>query len=410
VSRRAKGPRLWLRPARYDAGKLTHEPAWVILDGTRQRGTGLGIGASPEEKETALRLYLQSKHTESVSTGTRDPSQIEIADVLAKYLRDVVSPAPAEPGHRRASHNGHARPEESAKRIERLSAFWGSRRLSSVTGDTCREYIAKRSTDAAARRELEELRAAINHHRREGLHDRIVSVVLPPKSPPRERYLERTEAAALIRSAWRYQETQNFRATERRTRRHVARFMVVARYMGSRAAVICGASIEPKRPPGQPWIDLAHGVFYGRPTGERETKKRRQRVRVPLPLLAHLRRWRARGQRYAVEWNGQPVGRVNKAHDAVVKAAGLGQDVTPHVWRHTVATWLMQSGADPFKVAPFLGMSFETLTRVYGHHRPNDSADIHDALRQRLPNDRREQKTKPAPSNVSEIVVDAVSA
>ena len=34
-------------------------------------------------------------------------------------------------------------------------------------------------TAAAARRELEDLRAAINHHRREGLCSEIVSVVLP---------------------------------------------------------------------------------------------------------------------------------------------------------------------------------------------------------------------------------------
>jgi hypothetical protein len=57
--------------------------------------------------------------------------------------------------------------------------FFGDKMLSDVTGETCRAYVARRSTDAAARRELEDLRAAINHHRREGLHDKIVSVVLP---------------------------------------------------------------------------------------------------------------------------------------------------------------------------------------------------------------------------------------
>jgi integrase len=96
-----------------------------------------------------------------------------------------------------------------------------------------------------------------------------------------------------------------------------------------------------------------------------------------------MRRWRAAGQRYVVEWNGEPVQRVTKAHNAAVKAAGLGSDVTPHIWRHSLATWLMQNGAEPFKAAGFLGMSVETLLRNYGHHHPDHSADVHSAMRRK---------------------------
>jgi integrase len=261
-----------------------------------------------------------------------------------------------------------------------------------VTGDECRAYVKQRSTPSQARRELEDLRAAINHHRQEGLHDRIVSVVLPTKGQRRERWLERDEAALLIRKAWRYREVQTVHkgehkgdkvTTDRRTRRHVARFMVVARYMGSRASVICGASIDAVRPGDGPWVDLRNGVFYGRGVDERELKKRKQTVRIPVPLLAHMRRWRAAGQGYVVEWRGEPVLRVTKGHNATVADAGLGAEVTPHIWRHTVATWLMQAGADPWKAAGFLGMTVETLLRVYGHHSPDHSAEVHDALRNR---------------------------
>lgn len=354
MSRRAKGPRLWLRPARPDGTAA----AWFVLDGARQRGTGLGIGATEKEKDEALRAYLTEKHTADVSVGSRDPSQILVDDVLAKYVRDKVSD------------------DVTPLRIRALAKFWRGRTLSQVTGDNCRAYAATR-TPGAARRELEDLRSAINHHRREGLHDKIVSVVLPPKSPGRERWLTKGEAAHLILTTWRYREQQNFRATNRYTRRHVARFMVVARYMGSRASVICGASIERKRPAGRPWVDLTNGVFYGRPAGEVETRKRKQSVRVPLALLAHLRRWRQAGQRYVVEWNGEPVKRISKAHAAAVVTAGLGPDVTPHTWRHSLATWFMQDGVDPFKAAGFIGMSVETLLRVYGHHHPDHSADVH---------------------------------
>lgn len=301
---------------------------------------------------------MTRKHVAAVSVGSRDPSQIAVNDVLAKYLRDKE------------------RDYETKLRIAALRKFWGDKLLSQVTGDNCRAYAAIR-TAGAARRELEDFRAAINHHRREGLHDKIVSVVLPPKSAPRERWLTRQEAAQLIRAAWRYREVQNFRATDRHTRRHVARFMLVASYMGSRAAVICSASIESKRPKGRAWIDLTNGTFYGRAEGERATRKRKQTDRPPPALLAHLRRWRARGQRYVVEWNGEPIKRISKAHAAAVEDAGFGPDVTPHTWRHCAATWLLQRGKRPIDVANFLGMTVDMLMRVYGHHSPEHSADLH---------------------------------
>jgi len=93
--------------------------------------------------------------------------------VLALYVRDKVAE--------------QARPDETAKRIAFLKAFWGGLKLTDVTGAVCRMYARQRSTTAAARRELEDLRSAINHHRRKGLHDKIVSVVLPAKGLPRER-------------------------------------------------------------------------------------------------------------------------------------------------------------------------------------------------------------------------------
>jgi integrase len=365
MSRRSKGPRLWLRPARRDvAGKLTHEAAWLIIDGAGQHSTRLGVGASGEEKDEALKAYLALKTTPL--TGSRDPSQVEIADVLAKYIADKE------------------RPYETLLRIKALRKFWGTRKLSEVSGNTCRAYAATR-TAGAARRELEDFRAAINHHRREGLHDKIVSVVLPEKPQPKEDYLTREEAAALIWSAWRYREKQNLRATDRATRKHVARFMVVARYMGSRAGVICEASLEQKRPDDRAWINLKTGMFYGLPPGRKQSKKRRQLVQVPLPLLAHLRRWHAAGQRYVVEWNGDPVQKIRKAHDACVAACeeAIGRHVSPHIWRHTVATWLMQGGGEPFKIAGFLAMSLDTLLRVYGHHHPDHSANVHATMKKK---------------------------
>lgn len=94
--------------------------------------------------------------------------------------------------------------------------------------------------------------------------------------------------------------------------------------------------------------------------------------RIPLPrrLLAHLRRWKRRGQTFTVEWNGRAVKDCDKAFRHVAEAAGL-PDVTPHIIRHTCATWLAQSGAPTWESAGFLGMTEKQSEETYGHHHPD---------------------------------------
>ena len=352
---RSKGPRLYLRPARHD--KTGHHAAiWIIRDGNHQQSTGCPA-YDVSGAERALALYITNKHVRAAGASKRDPGQIPIADILAIYLRDVVS--------------RHSRPKETKSRIKALDSFFGDKLLSYVTGETCRAYVAQRSTDAAARRELEDLRAAINHHRREGLCDKIVEVVLPPERPHRQRWLTRSEAARLIRSAWRYREVQKGKQTDRRSRQHVARFILVALYTGTRASAVCGAALQATV--GHGWVDLERGVFYRRPAGQRETKKRQPTIPLPDRLLAHMRRWKRSGQRFAVEWNGETVQNIKKAFTNVAADAGL-DDVTPHVLRHTAATWLMQAGTDMWEAVGYLGMTVEILSQRYGHHHPDHLA------------------------------------
>jgi integrase len=130
--------------------------------------------------------------------------------------------------------------------------------------------------------------------------------------------------------------------------------------------------------------------------GHRESKKRRPPVPLPKRLLAHLRRWHRLGQRYAVEWNGEPVKDCDKAFRNVAISARL-PDVTPHVLRHTAATWLMQLGVDKWQAAEYLGMTAKQLDETYGHHHPDhlkgprQAFDRPPKLRQKVPATKREQ-------------------
>lgn len=349
----AKGPRLWLQPERPRANGSVERAVWCILDdGGYKRSTGCGSddrGAAEEH----LAHYIAAKRAATRTRG-RGAAEVAIADVILIYATDKAPKT--------------ARPKETASRLMHLLKWWGDRTLADVTGQTCRDYAAARGSITSARRELEDLRAAIIHHRKEGLCREVVEVVVPDRPPTRERWLTRDEAARLLWTAWRTREVQKGQLTDRYPWRHVARFILVALKTGTRAGAICSAAFQPLD--GYGWLDVDGGVFYRRPAGEAETKKRRPPVRVPAGLLAHARRWRdRRRQTFVVEWNRRPVQDVDKAFRNVARAAGL-PDVTPHVLRHTASTWLMQSGMDKWEVAGFVGMTPETLERVYAHHHP----------------------------------------
>lgn len=375
MPRPAKGARLWLRPEeRHPDRTLRKRAVWVIRDGPRKISTG----CAAEDRAGAERVlgeYLANKYQPNRVRG-RHPSEILIADVLSIYLTDV---APQ-----------HAREGETKQRVLTLDAWWADRTLADVNGNNCRAYVDYRTaqpwkcakpkktgnaprmvTAAAARRELEDLRAAINHHRREGLCSEIVSVALPARNEARERWLTRSEAARLLWAAWRAKQVMRDNETRRAVGRNVARFILLGLYTGTRSSAICGAALMPTI--GRGFVDLDQGVFYRRAIGQRQTKKRQPPVKLPPRLLAHMRRWARLGlaRKSVVEWNNKPVKSVRKGFEAAVRGAGLGSDVTPHILRHTCATWLMQKGVNLWDAAGFLGMTVQQLEQGYGHHHPD---------------------------------------
>lgn len=347
MPRVSKPPRLWLRPARG-----VRHATWLVLDGSQQFATGCSE-SDREGAERQLGLYIARKHKPK---GPRHPDRVPVADVLRLYLIDKAPQT--------------ARPKETVSRISELLEHFGERTLSAVTGSECRAYASKRKP-SAARRQLEDLRAAIKHYHNEGFLESCPAVVLPERGQSRERWLTRKEAAKLLFTAWRAQEKQRGERTRKWTRRHVARFILVALYTGTRAGAVCAASWSQ--------FDLDAGVFHRRPEGERETKKRRPPVKLSPRLLVHLRRWKRLGGKHPVEWQGEPVKRVTKAFENTATDAKL-KSVTPHVLRHTAATWLMQAGVDLGEAAQFLGMTTQVLENTYWHHHPDFQSNAAHAI------------------------------
>ena len=74
----------------------------------------------------------------------------------------------------------------------------------------------------------------------------------------------------MIWAAWRYREAQKGHLTGRRSRKHIARFMLVALYTGTRSGAICGAAIWPTE--GRGYVDLDEGCSIG----ERQARSKRK--------------------------------------------------------------------------------------------------------------------------------------
>ena len=324
MPRPSKGARLWLRPARRNDGRLISNSVWIIIDGNRHIATGC-LKHQAHEAEKRLAAYIADKY--QPSRHARDIDQIDIADVLSIYLEDCGPRMADQPKLERC--------------VARLNDYWGGKMLCEVTAAECRAYAHSRGKTGGTRTDLETLRAAINHHAKENLHYGLVRVTLPPKGPPRDRWLTREEAAKLIWACWRYREKQKVHRgrkkgqaveTDRRPLRHLARFILIGLYTGTRASAIASAS--PYRDVGHSFVDMEQGIYYRLAIGRRATKKRQSPAPIPPRLLAHMRRWVRRGiiTSHFVEWHGSPIKSVKTAFNHAVaggRVVGPGHAAYP---------------------------------------------------------------------------------
>lgn len=435
---------MWYRPGRIGSDGIERGGVWVVLHKRRQvLSTGCGLGEDAE-REALRRLgdYKDSLAIAAVDAAPvrkgRPASEVLVAEVLSRYLDAKRGRPDPETGELKG---GVTRHNELAQRVEALLEWWGERTLDDVDSVTCGEYVTSRVGkpwksharlgtgktgkpartgyakpskprvvgEGGARRELEDLRAAINVAVGDNLTRDLVKVTLPTKGEHRDRWLTRSEAARLLLRAWRKREVQTIRSgprkgetyvMPRRPSRHVARFTLVGLRTGTRSGAICGASFI--KTVGKPWMELktetvteervesvtVDGVVYERKVPvtmikrvaiyhrkaiAKEAKKNKvaPTVRMPDSLVAHLWRWHhVLGQTYVVEFEGKPVTSTKKAFANLVYELGLGDDVVRHSLRHTAVTWGVQAGVDLWELSGYVGMTVEMIQSRYGHHSP----------------------------------------
>ncbi|MEC7161535.1 MAG: hypothetical protein VXW57_06980, partial [Pseudomonadota bacterium] len=298
-------------------------------------------------------------------------------EVLARYVDDC--------GPRQKN------PVALASCIKALAPFWADLMCDAVKGSTCRRYtrwraegqeatpeeavngyldasgkrMRYRTRDGVAwtrepagsstcRRDLGVLQAALNHAHAEGLLVHPIKVSLPPSGKPRERYMTGAEADALLKAC---------------TVPHLRMFLLLALYSGRREKAITGLQWLPNTV-GDGHVDLARGVIKFIGAGP-ESKKAKGAIRIPAPLLRHLRAWRRRNPRakHVIEWQGERVRSVRKALETARRRAGL-PDVSAHVAKHTAVTWAFQRGMTMEQAEEWFSTSAATLRAVYRQHSP----------------------------------------
>ena len=169
---------------------------------------------------------------------------------------------------------------------------------------------------------------------------------LDGEPPPRDRWLTRMEADKLLSEALAL---------------HVKTFLAVCLYTAARATAVLQLTWDR--------IDLNAGLIdFGSVAGGKG------RAVVPIaeslkPYLAEARK--AATCAFVVEHGSKPVGSVKTGVRAAARRAKL-PGVSPHVLRHTAATWMAMKGVKIEMIARMLGHSDPRVTwRTYAKYSPD---------------------------------------
>lgn len=313
---------------------------WEIVWYVRGKKKRLSTGT--EDRIAADRHLTQHKER----SGKRERTRL-VDDALNAYLEE------------HAPHT--ARPKDIAYCVLNLAPFFGELSVDEVTKAKCQEYSRERKgvANATIRKDLEILRAALNHDHAEGRCEKNFYVWMPDKPEARQRWLTRQEAAKLIRAARKVCDGMRDKDGEM-VMWHLPWFILLSLYSGQRKEAVLSLTWDR--------VDLERGKInwqYGK-----KTNKRRPMQPMPDALWLFMRylRLKTSGE-YVLSYRGARIARVTRSLATALKLAGI-EGVTTHTLKHTAITWMMQAGTDIWAVAGFTGTSLKTIESTYGHHAP----------------------------------------
>lgn len=272
------------------------------------------------------------------------------ADKLAKVRSTGALTYAARALHRQL---GDLKPEHlTPATIER----YAHERANPPTPTDPNEKPPHRAKAGTILREIGVLRAALAWAHQHRWITQIPKISNPVKAPlPRERWLTRDEAKRLIEGC---------------TEPHVRLFVILGLTTAARAGAILDAKWEQ--------VDLERRLInFGHGHGNK------RRGVVPLnddALRALLAAREIAYSDHLIEFRGRPVKNVHNGFNAACARAEL-VGVTPHILRHSAATWMVMDGVPLAEVARVLGDTEAVVEKVYAKHTPGYLARATNALK-----------------------------
>jgi len=227
---------------------------------------------------------------------------------------------------------------------------FGHLRASQVTEELVKDYIQSRSSKSSGtiHGELNHLRMTLNWAKKRQMIPDAPWIPLPTRSPPKTSYLTKDQVRAFLDAC---------------AFAHLRLFATLAIATGARRGALLDlkwSQVDLERRT----IDLA---------GDTPLGYRKGRALVPIndTLLAALQEASAsRTTDYVIEYASARVLSVSKG----IKAAAVRAQVpfvSPHVFRHSAAVWMAESGIGMEEIAQYLGHSNPAITRrVYARFSP----------------------------------------
>lgn len=235
---------------------------------------------------------------------------------------------------------------------KRLSPHFATLLPGQITKDLCRNYTADRRkdrvSDGTIHLELGYLRAAMGHGENEGWITRGPYIPLPQKPAPRDHYVKKSEAPALLNGA---------------TVPHAKLFIILALCTTGRAQAILDLTWDR--------VNFKARLIDLRDPQKAKTPKGRALVPMNETALQALKIAKeAVLTRHVIEWGGRPVKSIKKAVAEAGRRSGL--KVSPHVLRHSAAVWMAEDGVPMTEIAQYMGHTNPATTfKTYARYSPN---------------------------------------
>jgi integrase len=210
-------------------------------------------------------------------------------------------------------------------------------------------HVPRKVASGTLRREFNVLRAALRLAWKDGFLPKPLSLTPPNDSLPRDRYLTKDEARALIAAC---------------VTPHVKVFLSLAMFTGARKGSILALTWER--------VNFATGMIDFQEPGRRLTAKRRAIVPMNNSLRMVLEEaYRVRQCGHVVEFAGKatPSG-LRWSFARLCQRAELTWRPTPHHIKHSVISWLAMDRIPIEQAADLVATDPATLRRTYKKFDP----------------------------------------